>query len=245
MSFGNVSSHVIAGERYWPDSDEVIPKYPGGSQDTILRSTGKESLLLGVLDASGGENAHLVSQWFANRFAKTISKTEDLAKQFQQADSDFLDSDNLTGKEEWKDAVEETAGTTASVVLIDSKTLAFANVGDSESLLIRDGKVFYQTSVRAPKDQCLGCAFRKQLASPPSCSPTLKVIEKQDGDIILIFSDGVRDVFDNEELVKRVGMNQTAKEVLLEAKERVSRRFASEPKKFVRDDMALVIFYCK
>jgi len=111
-------------------------------------------------------------------------------------------------------------GSTACLASLDRATgeLSIANLGDSGAMVIRDGQV---VGASAPQQMGFNCPYQLSIdldGKPGSISPTLAApykVKVQDGDLVLLMTDGVLDNLPTESLAKLVALmpNQEPDEI--------------------------------
>ena len=112
------------------------------------------------------------------------------------------------------------AGSTVVAAVIHQNTLYLANAGDSRAYLIRAGQAFQRTrdhTVIADKkalnlpisDQDQGVITRSMGEKPTSPADVYSPTPLQDGDAVLLCSDGLSDVVSDQDLAKIITANSS------------------------------------
>ncbi len=179
----------------------------------------KESIPLcfGVFDGMGGETkGELASYIGAKIFAKLASKDQPSDDYLEQV---FLEMNKEVFDASIKEKITQI-GTTAATVVIDSGKAYAVNVGDSPIFMARNGLLekvseshtneeFLKENgiVRKPElIQFLGMDYREA-----QIEPSIKEINLQRGDQLLICSDGLTDMVESEEIEEIVNEDKDIK----------------------------------
>jgi len=189
-----------------------------------------------VYDGHGGDRA---AQFASESMHQRLTKSKAFAGKdlvaalqhaFHEVETEFL---NVAGREGLRD------GTTAVVALVQEDTLTLAHVGDSRGVLCRGGKAVELTHDHKPEmeaekrrieslggfvsyigcwramgilamSRAIGDLFLKPYVSAEPEVSTVKIEAKDE--FIVLASDGIFDVFDNEQVVRIVRSAHTPHE---------------------------------
>jgi len=227
QSSNNVGISTIQGRR--PNQEDrytVVEQLPGSNSCGFYA----------VYDGHGGDRA---AQFACTAMHERLHKSKAFAGKdliaalqhaFNEVETEFL---NIAGREGLRD------GTTAVVALVQEDTLTLAHVGDSRGVLCRGGKAVELTHDHKPEleaekrriealggfvsyigcwramgilamSRAIGDLFLKPYVSAEPEVSTLKIEAKDE--FIVLASDGVFDVFDNEQVVRIVRSAHTPHE---------------------------------
>ncbi|EKD07474.1 SpoIIE family protein phosphatase [Limnospira fusiformis SAG 85.79] len=210
----------------------------------INQGASEQVILAALADGMGGMAAGEVASRLA---VKTVidgfrQEEENISKNSSQWLISIVDRANSAVSE-----AVHNGGTTLSLALIESRKLAIAHVGDSRiyrvsdgkieqlsedhslvALLVASGQISAEESLEHPDRNVL----TKSLGSKPNLSPgyvqTKSDIQLQDGDLILLCSDGVWDLISNEEFIEIFSQSQPLQTAVNEAINLVLKRDAPD-----------------
>lgn len=251
----NGSCATQEGNRFWP-GEGIIPKYPDGNQDRCLVLNKGNVSLIGVLDGSGGAEAHQFASAFQLRLLDTFCNAEKLNGEALK--SALLEAENALMAVEsppW----EETCGSTATLVAFErvnaeETRLITAHLGDSRAIAVtRDGKAIPLTQDAPNGAEGLGNRIRKNSETPSSAIPHIEEKTYRDLACIAVVSDGVYNALmaDSSEKANRwiadllLSFSETkylAAHLLIETASRIYQD-NTPTKRFARDDMTAVVIY--
>ncbi|WP_167512431.1 PP2C family protein-serine/threonine phosphatase [Oceanidesulfovibrio marinus] len=152
-----------------------------------------------------------------------------LAKRGRLLKGAFLASNRAVFEKSTKHPALRGMGSTAAAVLLDNDMLEVANVGDSPIYLARNGEIHLISVVHTveaehaakiasgeldPDSPPLDRRYRHVLTRAVGVAPTLKVqmrkVQIQDGDILLLCSDGLSNKLDPDEMLPVVTQHEPA-----------------------------------
>lgn len=175
---------------YLRSISSMIPhptKVDKGGEDAFFISSDRKAV--GVADGVGGWGLHGIDPAI---YAKSMMKDSRLA--YEEL-GHKLPLDMLNYAYERAKTIQGSS--TACVLVLKGKTLLTNNVGDSGFMIIRDNKIFYRF-----KEQLHSFNYPFQLGTASTNVPSDAVdvsFEVQEGDIIILGSDGLFDnLFDSE-----------------------------------------------
>lgn len=179
----------------------------------------ERTLLFGVFDGMGGEQRGEAASWIAAGTAAEWDATDDreeirkLCREMNRRICEFAAGNGLS-----------SCGTTAAMLLVDGKKAIGCNLGDSRIYYLRNGFLTQLSedhvypvyaSGKPPLLQYLGIP-----ESEMSIEPSLFSKEIRTGDMILICSDGLTDMVDEDRILRVLmpaGSLEDKAEALLDA----------------------------
>ena len=177
--------------------------------------------LFAVADGMGGAQAGEVASQLAASALEAASTdglegTERIDALIQEANRRIFDRAST-------DPTASGMGTTMTVALVDGMTVALGHVGDSRAYLVRGeqmeqltddhslvnelvktGKLSQQEAQVHPQRSVI----TRAVGTDPDVDVDGFTIEAEDGDIVLICSDGLSDMVDDEEILELVHQNR-------------------------------------
>ena len=204
-----------------------LPLIHSGCEVMTKKMGLSKPVFFGVFDGMGGEKAGELASFtacnaFIDSFDRENLSEEKLGEQFIEVNKKVYDK-----------SVEEKIsqiGTTGSVVVVDKTDAYIANVGDSTIYLVRDGKLELvsnpHTNEQWLKDndikqsavltQFIGLDYEDMLIEP-----SVKKIDVKEGDQLLVCSDGLTDMVDEDKIIevlsKDIDVDEKVNELLNEA----------------------------
>ncbi len=155
---------------------------------------------------AGGKAARRVVNYLMNNF-KTRPKSWSVEKSLHH----FISGINAILYREGIDEYERPEYvTTLSIVVIEGERLYGANVGDSPIYLLRDGHLQQLSFDHVSDEKGMEHVLTQAIGMSDSVDPYLFENNLQKGDIVLLASDGLEKVLDEEETKKRVGLGATS-----------------------------------
>ncbi|XP_071936480.1 probable protein phosphatase 2C 80 isoform X1 [Coffea arabica] len=185
----SVGLKMVAGSAYLPKDN---PEKPEGDDAHFVSL---EAQTIGVADGVGGWCKQGID---AGKYARDLMKNSRVAAESEPNGA-------VNPKRVMQEAYSNTkapGSSTACIITLSGNALRAANVGDSGFIVVRDGKVVYQSPVQQHHFNCpyqLGNS-----KDDPSLAQELQ-IEVQKGDIVVAGTDGVFDNlhgFEIEEVIK-------------------------------------------
>jgi len=202
--------------------------YKGQDAASFDKPAGQEKFYFGVFDGHGKTGGE-VSQYIYSRLLKQLQATdctdEDIVKVVGAMQEELKDNEDA-----WKSG--STA--VFAIFDWQAKNFKIANIGDSRLLVVRKGKEVFSTrdhKVNDPQElqkilpggcvkngylydekQKYGLAITRTLGdcylythgAPLSCEPDITDVAIKKGDIVILASDGLWDVMDNQQVMEFV-----------------------------------------
>lgn len=179
---------MVAGYLCLPKDD---PEKPEGEDAYFVCS---ETQTIGVADGVGGWCKKGID---AGKYARDLMENSKIAAQFEPKGA-------ANPKRIMQEAYSKTmaeGSSTACIITLSGNVLHAANVGDSGFMLIRCGKVVYQSPVQ---QRCFNCPYQLgNSRDDPSLAQELQVhVEK--GDILIAATDGLFDNMHGSEIEETI-----------------------------------------
>ncbi|KAI3714932.1 hypothetical protein L6452_21894 [Arctium lappa] len=194
----------IGKRAYMEDTHICIPNLAENFSEKLLS---KETVsFYGVFDGHGGKGAsHFVRDHLPRIIVEDANFPLELEKvvmrSFMETDAAFAKSCSMERS--------LSSGTTALTAMIFGRSLLVANAGDCRAVLSRNGLAFVMSKDHRPcchkeriRVESLGLKESGDQVGPLSAEPELKLVTlTQEDEFLIIGSDGIWDVFRNQNAV--------------------------------------------
>ena len=169
----------------------------------LVRPTNEDSLLIGhqlygVADGMGGHRGGETASRVAVQVIRTllggkIPEENTLRVGLEAANRRIFDMQR-------RDPALNGMGTTLTLIWESAAELLIAHVGDSRAYLYRDGCLECRTQDHSIVGELLRSVITRALGTDPIVQPDVFRVEKQDGDVWLLCSDGLYNMVEDAEI---------------------------------------------